>query len=108
MTTDLQPEVGRAFTFRMKASAWWDGIVKCEMQEVEPEKRLRYTWGGGGMAETVVTWTLTPTASGGTLLQLEHSGFGRGPDQAQYYEGAKGGWQLMAGKRLGETLADVP
>mgnify|MGYP002138872653 CR=1 FL=1 len=29
----------------------------------------------GGKLDTVVTWTLSPTASGGTKLRLEHSGF---------------------------------
>ena len=37
-----------------------------------------------------LTWTLTPT-SAGTHLRMEQSGFP--PDQPQYYQGAKGGWQ---------------
>jgi uncharacterized protein YndB with AHSA1/START domain len=77
------------------------------MQEVEPPKRLRYSWGGGGLNTTMVTWTLTPTTTGGTLLRLEHTGFPTGKAQAQYFEGAKWGWQRMAGKRLGEVLAEV-
>ena len=37
-----------------------------------------------------MTFTLTPTGTG-THLRMEQSGFR--PDQPQYYEGAKGGWQ---------------
>src|SRR5947209_6960665 len=47
MANDLQPEVGHAFTFRADPTPWWDGIVHCEVLEVGPERRLRYTWRSG-------------------------------------------------------------
>ena len=84
MTSDFKPVVGHRFRFR----ADW-GAVDCRVLAVEPGKTLSYTWAAYGL-ETVVTWTLTP-ASGGTDLRMEQSGFR--PDQPQYYEGAKGGWQ---------------
>ena len=56
---------------------------------VEPNKTLSYTWAAYGL-ESVVTWTLKPTSTG-TRLRMEQSGFR--PDQPQYYQGAKGGWQ---------------
>ena len=52
-----------------RALTWWDGIVRCEVLEVDPPKRLRYSWPSGPESsglDTVVTWTLTPTPSGGT------------------------------------------
>jgi uncharacterized protein YndB with AHSA1/START domain len=106
MPTDMQPEVGKAFTFKTQPQPSWDGIVNCEMQEVEPQKRLRYSWGGNGL-DTVVTWTLSPTKTGGTLLHLEHAGFRTGKGQARFFEGAKQGWQWMAGQRLGAVLAEI-
>ncbi len=108
MATDMQPLVGKAFTFKAPSSPQWDGTVSCEMHEVEPHTRLRYSWGGGGLDGTVVTWTLTPTKTGGTLLRLEHSGFRLAKGQARFFEGAKMGWQWMAGQRLGQVLAEVP
>jgi uncharacterized protein YndB with AHSA1/START domain len=51
----------------------------------------------------VVTWTLTPTASGGTRLALEHSGFL--PTNAFAFDGARKGWQRMLGEGLTEVLA---
>ena len=84
MKSDFQPVVDHPFRFR----ADW-GAVDCRVLAVEPGKTLSYTWAAYGL-ETVVTWTLTP-ASGGTDLRMEQSGFR--PDQPQYYEGAKGGWQ---------------
>ena len=84
MKNDFKPVVDHAFTLR----ADW-GAVDCKVLAVEPDKTLSYTWAAYGL-ESIVTWTLTPT-SAGTRLRMEQSGFR--PDQPQYYEGAKGGWQ---------------
>ena len=59
------------------------------MLELEPNRSLSYTWDAMGL-ESVVTWTLTPTAKG-TQLRMEQSGFR--PDQKQALMGATGGWQ---------------
>ena len=52
----------------------------------------------------LVDWTLQPTASGGTRLALEHSGFR--PEDPQASAGAEHGWRVMTGK-LRELLASV-
>jgi uncharacterized protein YndB with AHSA1/START domain len=54
--------------------------------------------------DTVVTFTLTPTASG-THLSLVQSGFK--PEQKQNFGGARYGWKLMSGK-LVELLGRMP
>ena len=54
--------------------------------------------------ETVVTFTLAPTASG-SRLSLVQSGFS--PDQKQSFGGARYGWKMMGGK-LVELLARIP
>ncbi len=107
MSTDLDPVIGKAFTFKAPSGPGWDGTVNCKMQEIEPHTRLRYSWGGGGLDDTVVTWTLTPTRTGGTLLRLEHSGFRTGKGEARFFQGAKMGWQFMVGQRLGAVLAEI-
>jgi uncharacterized protein YndB with AHSA1/START domain len=69
-------------------------------------KRLRYSWRSGPESsplDTVVTWTLTPTSSGGTRLALEHSGFV--PGNAFAFDGARKGWERMVGEGLTEVLA---
>ena len=45
--------------------------------------------------ETVVTWTLKPTANG-TLLRMEQSGFPS--EESKNYKGAKYGWTTFIGK----------
>jgi uncharacterized protein YndB with AHSA1/START domain len=108
MVNDILPLAGHSFTFRMEPTPWWDGIVQCEVLEVELHRSLRYSWRSGPASsplDTVVTWTLTPTASGGTRLALEHSGFL--PANAFAFDGASKGWRHMVGERLGEVLAEL-
>lgn len=83
MKTDFQARLGQAFVFR---GDW--GSVSCKVLEIEPNRTLVYSWAANGL-ESVVTWTLTPSASG-TSLRMEQSGFQA--DQEQFYQGAKAGW----------------
>ena len=91
---DLKLEPEAAFTFKAQPQPGWDGAVNCRFLEIEAHRKLSYTWVVGDM-ETVVTFTLTPTASG-TRLSLVQSGFK--PDQTQNFAGARYGWKLMGGK----------
>jgi len=101
----LELEPGAAFTFKTQPHPGWDGTVHCRMLEIDPPRRLSYTWVVGDMVlDTVVTFTLTPTASG-TRLSLVQSGFR--PDQKQNLGGARYGWQMMGGK-LADVLARIP
>jgi uncharacterized protein YndB with AHSA1/START domain len=101
----LALEPGAAFTFRTQPQPGWDGVVHCRMLDVEPHRTISYTWATGDMAiDTVVTFTLEPTASG-TRLSLVQSGFK--PDQKQNFGGARYGWRLMGGK-LVDLLARIP
>jgi uncharacterized protein YndB with AHSA1/START domain len=90
----LQLEPGVAFRFEAPPQPGWDGVVSCRFVEIEAQRKLSYTWATGAM-DTVVTFTLTPTASG-TRLSLVHSGFR--PDQKQNFGGARYGWKLMGGR----------
>ena len=97
MKNDFKPVVGHGFNLR----ADW-GAVDCQVLAVEWNKTLSYTWAAYGL-ESVVTWTLNPTRTG-THLRMEQSGFR--PDQQQYYEGAKGGWQRFFAN-LEQVLARI-
>jgi uncharacterized protein YndB with AHSA1/START domain len=94
MTNDFQPVVGHRFQFRATPVPGWNGIIDSEVLLVEPHTRLSYGWTSMGL-ETVVTWTLTPTA-GGTLLRMEQSGFPS--EEGKNYKGAKYGWTNFIGK----------
>jgi uncharacterized protein YndB with AHSA1/START domain len=99
---DLELQPGAAFTFRAPPQPGWDGAVHCRFVEIEPLRKLSYAWVVGDM-DTVVTFTLTPTASG-THLSLVHTGFR--PDHKKNFGGARYGWKLMGG-RLVELLGRI-
>ena len=96
-------EPGAAFTFKTQPYPGWDGIVNCRILEIETHRKLSYTW-GVPFLDTVVTFTLTPTASG-TRLSIVQSGFK--PDQKREFGGARYGWTMMGGK-LVDLLARLP
>jgi uncharacterized protein YndB with AHSA1/START domain len=92
---ELKLEPGAAFNFKTQPQPGWDGTVDCRFLEIEKHKKLSYAWVVGDFIDTVVTFTLTPTASG-TRLFLEQSGFK--PEQKQNFGGARYGWKMMGGK----------
>jgi uncharacterized protein YndB with AHSA1/START domain len=93
-TNDFKPVVGHTFQFR--DAPYFDGVIDCEVTEVDEPNRLSYTWkteGVGGQPHaTVVTWTLED-AGGVTKLHLEQSGFKA--DAKQEIGGAKAGWKAQ-------------
>ncbi|XYH95897.1 SRPBCC family protein [Sorangium sp. So ce1128] len=102
-TIGFQLEPGAAFTFKTDPYPGWDGTVSCKLLEIEAQRKLKYTW-TVPFLDTVVTFTLTPTASG-TKLSLEQSGFK--PDQKQNFGGARYGWKMM-GEKLISLLERTP
>lgn len=102
MKNDFAPRVGHKFNLRGE----WGGVLDCEVLVVEPQKRLSYTWNfrhedAAYNLESVVTFTLTPTAAG-THLRMEQSGFR--PGQKQAFGGAHAGWKQFF-ERLEQVLA---
>jgi uncharacterized protein YndB with AHSA1/START domain len=91
----LQP--GTAFTLKApQAYPGWDGTVQCEMVEVEPLRKLKYTW-TVPFLDTVVTFTLKPTPAG-THLTIVQSGFTA--QQNRESGGARYGWKMMGGRLI--------
>lgn len=93
-TNNFKPVVGHAFQFR--DAPGFEGVIDCEVIEVDQPHRLSYSWATTGqdneLHSTVVTWTLSEE-NGVTQLHLEQSGFRS--DAKQELGGAKYGWQAM-------------
>ncbi len=97
---DLAPDA--EFTLKTEPHPGWDGTVSCRFLEIDAHKKLSYAW-AVPFLDTVVTFTLTPTATG-TRLSLVQSGFK--PEQKQNFGGARYGWKMM-GERLVELLSKM-
>ena len=97
MKNDFQPIIGFDFQFRTSPvpSLNFDGIFYCRVLEIDPLKKLSYSWNttqsdGEISLESVVVWQLQPTDNGTDLL-LEHSGFDK-EENLNFYKGLDHGW----------------
>lgn len=97
MKNNFQPVAGTDFQFRTNAieSLNFDGIFYCTVLEIEPYKKLSYSWKAGPgegkiTLDSVVIWKLEPTAEGTTVF-LEHNGFAK-EENLGFFNGFNHGW----------------
>jgi uncharacterized protein YndB with AHSA1/START domain len=105
MPNDFAAIVGHRFTFRTEPQPahGFDGLVHCEVLELDPERRMRWSWRGGRL-DTTVTWTLVVEGRG-TRLFLEHAGFDPDdPAQRQTFTILRGGWRSRVLPALAAAL----
>ncbi|MEO3818719.1 SRPBCC domain-containing protein [Plantactinospora sp. B24E8] len=105
MPNDFKPVPGHRFTFRTnpRPDQGFDGVVHCEVLDLDPERRLRLAWRGGTLDSTV-SWTLAAEGRG-TRLFVEHSGFDPDdPDHRRTFAIMSGGWRSHVLRRLAATL----
>jgi uncharacterized protein YndB with AHSA1/START domain len=97
MPNDFAPVVGHRFQFRTKPAPGFDGVVHCQVLELDPPKRLSFSWAGGGI-DTKVAFELTPLGSS-TRLLMTQTGF-KGLRGMMVSNILKGGWKRMIELRL--------
>lgn len=108
MPNDFRPVPGHRFTFHTtpRPGQGFDGLIHCEVLELDEPRRLRWSWRGGRL-DTVVTWTLVPEGRG-TRLFLEHAGFDPDdPAQRRTFTLLDSGWRSHVWPRLAQALADL-
>ncbi|MEO0470759.1 MAG: SRPBCC domain-containing protein [Bacteroidota bacterium] len=74
MPCDFQPKLGHQFQFRTKPAPGFDGIINCEVLEIDEPHRLTFSWSGGSLENTRVSFELTAKGDK-TRLDFVHSGF---------------------------------
>ena len=107
MPNDFKPIVGHRFTFRTRPARamGFDGIVRCEVLELAPPKRMVWSWAGGNI-DTTVTFTLEESAAG-TRLRMHQVGFdGLGAQLTRRI--LSGGYPRILGQRLPAYLGQAP
>lgn len=104
MPNSFVAKLGHRFEFRSTPMPGWRGFVECEVTEIDPPKRLAYTWRGDAdwKEPSIVRWTLEPTAAG-TRLVLEHSNL-QEPWGRELQALLGKGWRSMMEKRLRGVL----
>jgi uncharacterized protein YndB with AHSA1/START domain len=104
MPSNIKPEIGHDFTFKSAPAPGFDGIVHCKILDVMRPTLLVYSWRGGPI-DTIVTWTLTTTTTGGTALRLEQSGFGS--EHRMTYDILSEGWRGKASASLARITSSI-
>ncbi|HEX4701412.1 MAG TPA: SRPBCC domain-containing protein [Pseudonocardiaceae bacterium] len=112
MPNDFVAELGHKFTFRTQpVPPYFDGIVHCEVIQLDPEKTLAYTWRGMPGMDTVMRWELTPTERdgvAGTVLVGIHSGFDLTNEvHLRAFRSMSGGWGGAISDRLDDVLTQL-
>ena len=100
--TGFEATEGKDFTFQIRPAGAWDGVIRCKVLEVVPNRRLSYAWksgdagntGYGALLDTVVTWTLSAVEAG-TRVQLVHSGFVTPRNDLAYRNMSEGWAKIM-------------
>ncbi|MAU70745.1 MAG: hypothetical protein CML04_01505 [Pseudozobellia sp.] len=75
MPCDFLPKIGHEFTFRTKSYPGFNGIVDCRVLELKEMELLSFSWSGGSLSDSVVTFRLVDLDGKKTRLDFEHSGF---------------------------------
>jgi len=74
----FRPVVGHPFVMqpsrKRRDEADLEGAIQCEVEVVEPGRRLRFSWTYPGRPPTEVTLVLTPIP-GGAHVRLTHAGW---------------------------------
>ena len=74
MESDFEPQIGRAFTFRCPPGPGIRGYVECKVLELEPMRRVVWSWLGTDTGEPTTVTIELESVSGGTRLTLRHRG----------------------------------
>lgn len=104
MPNNFKPILGHEFQFKTNPipSLGLDGVFHCKVLEIEPYRKLSYSWKGGSgngtfTLDTIVEWKLELYGNG-TKLSLNHSGFKA--MNIDIFNGMTEGWEKNIRKML--------
>lgn len=75
MPCNFEPIIGYEFEFRTKPYPGFDGVTKCKVLELKDQEVLSFSWSGGSLKESKVTFRIQALPNNRTSLDFEHTGF---------------------------------
>jgi uncharacterized protein YndB with AHSA1/START domain len=111
MPNNFLPVVGHRFRFHVDPMPGFSGISECEVLEVDPPRRLVYTWqplptktDAPRPEPMTLVWTLS-AGRGGTILRLEQDGLEA--LSLWYRLSMNFGWNRMLKRLMPRVLVNV-
>ena len=104
MPCDFEPRVGHKFQFKTKPYPGFDGITDCEVLELKENELLSFSWSGGSLKNTIVTFKLSAEKSK-TRLDFEHSGFEGFVNSVIVKKILSNGWKKILSNQLPKHLS---
>ena len=94
MPNDFRPEVGHRFTMTTDPAPMFDGTVHLEVLEIDPPRRMVWSWKGGPI-DTIVTFNVHELGPRSCRLEFSQEGFkGPGAEFARFF--LRGGWKKLS------------
>lgn len=94
MPNDFRAEAGHRFTMTTDPAPMFDGTVHLEVLEIDPPRRMVWSWRGGPI-DTTVTFTVTELGPRQCRLEFLQDGFrGPGAEFARFF--LRSGWRKLA------------
>jgi uncharacterized protein YndB with AHSA1/START domain len=90
MDSDFEPRVGKEFMFQCPPSPGIRGYVECKVLELEPMRRVVWSWLGTDEGEPTTVTIELEAVEGGTRLTLCH----RGDTTREVRDRTAAGWTL--------------
>jgi uncharacterized protein YndB with AHSA1/START domain len=88
MGSDFEPRVGKGFRFLCPPSPGIRGYVECKVLELEPMRRVVWSWLSTDTGEPTIVTIELESVDGGTQLTLRH----RGETAADVRDRTAAGW----------------
>jgi uncharacterized protein YndB with AHSA1/START domain len=113
MDSDFEPRVGREFTFLCPPSPGIRGYVECKVLELEPMRRVVWSWLGTDEGDPTTVTIELEAVDGGTRLTLRH----RGDTAPEVRDRTAAGWTqkiselglyLARGHQRAELQREIP
>ncbi len=103
MPNNFIPKIGHEFQFKTKSSIGFSGVVNCKVIDIKEKELLTYSWSGGPLKDTMVTFRLADEGKK-TRLELEHSGFKNSLSNLIVKKILTNGWKKIIKVRLENNL----
>jgi uncharacterized protein YndB with AHSA1/START domain len=105
MPNDFRAEPGHQFTFRTKPRPGFDGVVHCEVLEIDEPHLMRYSWRAGPMRRpSTVSWELSGTPAG-CRLRLRHDNLAQNAYSWFVGRTLRLGWARLLRRGLPATIS---